>query len=106
MLETLIFTLIVLWLLGFIRPGGFTLPDAYLFTLNNVQISFWNIITLLVVLWIIGILPSPFSEIASVMLLLWILALLGIIPILGLPNILMIVLIVGLIVYLFSWRTP
>lgn len=106
MLEVLIFTLFVLWLLGFIRVGGGVLPDAYLFSLNNVNISLWNIITLLIILWVIGLLPSPFSEIASVLMLLWILALIGILPIVGLSNILMLAIIIGLVLYLFSWRSP
>lgn len=102
----LIFTLFMLWLLGFVRLGGIILPDAYLFTINNTQVSLWNVLVLLIVLWVIGMLPSPFAEIASVFLLLWILAILGVLAISGLPNLLLFAMILGLVVYLFSWRSP
>lgn len=104
MLEVLILTLFLLWVLGLIRVNGFVLPDAYLFSLNNVEISLWNIITLLILTWVIGILPSPFSEIAAVMLILWLLALLGIFSLTGMPNILMLAILIGLVLYLFQWR--
>lgn len=104
MLEVLIITLFLLWILGLIRVNGFVLPDAYLFSLNSVDISLWNIITLLILTWVVGLLPSPFSEIAAVMLILWILAVLGVFSFTGMPSILMLTILIGLVLYLFQWR--
>jgi hypothetical protein len=106
MLELLVFTLFVLWLFGLVSVGGLTLPDIALFTLNGVNITLWDLIALMLVAWIIGLLPSPFSEIGGVMLILWILATLGILSIAGLPNMLMVAILLGLVLYLISWRTP
>ncbi len=104
MLELLIVTLIVLWILGYVRFEGLAIPDFELFSLNGHPITLWNILTVAVIAWVIGILPSPFREIASVILVLWILAVLGFIAITGLPSILIITIILGLILYLFTWR--
>lgn len=105
MLELLVITLFILWLLGYIRVEGLVLPDITFFQINGQPITLLNILTLAVISGIIGILPSPFREIASVLLVVWILAVLGIISIAGLPNILVITIIIGLVLYLFNWRS-
>lgn len=104
MLELLIITLILLWFLGYVRFEGITIPDWVLFSVNGHPITLWNILTVTVIAWVIGILPSPFREIASVILVLWILAVLGFISITGLPSILIITIILGLVLYLFTWH--
>lgn len=106
MLEFLVICLTVLWLLGFVRlGGGIVLPDYMLFTINGRNITLWNLLTLFIIGWIIGILPSPFRQIASVFLILWVLAILGIIVLANLPNVLLVIMILGLILYLFTYRT-
>jgi hypothetical protein len=97
MLTWLLIILIILWLLGYVNIGSVNLPNLVLFNINGQPITLWNLLILFVIISIIGILPSPFREIAGVFLILWILSLLGIIAIAGLSNLLVIALIVGLI---------
>lgn len=105
MLEGLLIILIILWFLGYLRVDGLPpIPDFYLFSLNGQPITLWNILTLLVISALIGILPSPFREIAGVLLILWILSVLGILALGGLSSMLVIAIIVGLILYLFGFR--
>ena len=101
MLELLIVTLFILWVLGYVRIEGLFIPDIVFFHLNGRPITLWNVLTLAVISGIIGLLPSPFREIASVFLVIWVLAVLGIISIAGLPNILVITIVLGLVLYLF-----
>ena len=105
MLELLIISLFILWLLGYVRIDGLVLPDITFFHINGQPVTLWNILILGVISGIIGLLPSPFRQIAAVFLVIWILSVLGILAIAGLPNILLIVLLIGLVLYLFSWRT-
>lgn len=100
MLPILVIVLILLWALGYIHINGITIPDFILFTINGHSITLWNIITLLVVGWIIGLLPSPLREIVSVLLVLWILSLLGILFFGSLGSLLIIAIIVGVILSL------
>lgn len=102
MLTVLVLILLLLWVLGYVQIGGVTLPHLTLFSLNDVEITLWTILTLIVLGWIIGILPTPFRQIASIFLILWVLAVLGVVPIAGLPSLLLITIIVGLLVYLFG----
>jgi hypothetical protein len=102
MIAAIILLLIVLWFLGYIRVGGLVIPDYNLFSINGRNITLWNLFLFLVILWAIGVLPSPLREIAAVMLILWILSTVGVLAIAGLSNILVIALIVGLILSLFG----
>lgn len=104
MLATLVIILIILWLLGYLHVGSVYIPDITLFTINNQIVTLWDLLILLVVAWAVGILPTPFREIAGVLLILWVLSVLGILAISGiaLSNILVIAIIVGLIVSLFT----
>ncbi len=105
MLEALLVILIILWFLGYLRVGGLPpIPDFFLFSLNGQQITLWNILTLLVISTVIGVLPSPFREIAGVLLILWVLSVLGILALGGLSSMLVIAIIVGLILYLAGFR--
>lgn len=101
MLITIIIILIILWFLGYAPITGITIPDISLFTINNHQVTLWEVLILAVIGWAIGILPRPFQAVASVLLVLWVLSVLGIFAIAGLPNIIVLVIIVGLIVSLF-----
>lgn len=104
MLEALLVILIILWLGGYLRIDGLSIPDLQLFTLNNQPITLWNILILLVLCALIGALPSPFRQIAGVLLILWILSILGILALGGLSSMLVIAIIVGLVLYLFGFR--
>lgn len=102
MLQAILIILIILWVLGYIHIGPIVVPDIVLFSINGHPVTLWNILILLVIGWAIGILPTPFREITTVLLILWILSVLGIIGIIaGLPNILVIVIIVAIIASLF-----
>lgn len=97
MLAAIVLILIILWFLGYVNIGNINIPDFPLFTLNGNIISLWDVLIFAVIIWAIGVLPSPFRQIAGVALLLWILATLGIIAIAGLSSLIVIALILGLI---------
>jgi|SRR5258708_6561512 len=97
MLITIVIILIILWFLGYAPLQGITIPNVDLFSINNHPITLYNLLILFVVAWAIGILPSPFRQIASILLLLWVLSILGIIAFAGLSSILVIAIILGLI---------
>lgn len=103
MLTALLIALLILWILGFIAIP--IIPNFYLFTINAHQITLWNVLTFLVLLWIVGLLPSPFREIAFVLLILWTLSVLSIIGFAGLPSIILIAIIAGIVVYLLQARS-
>ncbi len=98
MIEVLLLLLIVLWLTGNIHISGFTIPHMILFRINGQPITLVNLLIFILILWAIGILPSPFREIAGVLFVLWLLALFGFIAIAGLSNLLVIAIIVGIVV--------
>src|SRR3989338_2831760 len=101
MIVTIIVILIILWFLGYMPITGISIPNLVLFTVNNHAITLWEILILAVIAWAIGILPRPFQAVASILLLLWILSVLGIFAITGLPNTLVIVIIIALILSIF-----
>jgi len=101
MLIAVIVILVILWFLGYMPVSGISIPNISLFTINGHAVTLWELLILLVVAWAIGILPRPLQMIASVLLLLWILSVLGIFAITGLPNIIVLVIIVGLILSIF-----
>lgn len=97
MLEVILVILILLWLTGNLNLNGFTIPDTALFVFNRQVITLWDLLIFLVVVWAIGILPSPIREIAGVLLILWLLSIFGILAIAGLSNLLVIAIIVGIV---------
>ncbi len=101
MLVAIITILIILWVLGYAPITNISIPNISLFTINSHAITLWEVLILAVVLWAIGILPRPLQTIASVLLLLWVLSVLGILAIAGLPNIIVLIIIVGLIISIF-----
>ena len=107
MLAAIIVILAILWVLGYIHIGGINFPNTALFTINGQVVSIIDLIVLLIVVMAISILPSPFREVSGVLLLLWLLAVLGIISIVGvgLPAIFLFALIIGLIISLFRRST-
>lgn len=102
MLLALLLILVVLWAIGYIPVSLFVIPNLLLFSINGHPISLWNILTLAIIFAIISILPRPFREIASVLLLLWILSILGIFFFTGFSNIVVLVIILGVVILLFT----
>ena len=102
MLGIIILILIVLWFLGYINIGNLNIPDLELFTLNGNAISLWDLLIFAVIVWAIGVLPSPFRQIAMVALLLWVLSTLGIIALAGLPSLIVLALILGFVFFLLG----
>ena len=100
MLVTIVIILIILWFLGYTPISSISIPDPVLLSINNHPITLWNILILAVISWAIGILPRPFQAVASILLLLWILSLLGIFAFIG-PNVLVMVIIIALIISIF-----
>jgi len=101
MLIAIIIILIVLWFFGYAPISSANIPDIILFSINNHPVTLWDLLILMAIAWAISILPSQLRMIASVLLILWVLSLLGIIAIAGLSNMLVLVIIIGLIVALF-----
>lgn len=99
MLTAVLVILILLWLLGYGPLQVLTFP---LYRWSGHLITLWDALIFLVMIYLIGSLPRPLKEIASVLLILWILSLFGIIAIAGLSNILVLSLIIGLIIYILS----
>lgn len=93
MLVAIIIILSILWLLGYAPLSGLSIPNILLFPINNHMVTLWEVLIVLAVGWAISILPRTFQAIATLLLLLWILSVLGIFSIAGLPNIIVIVII-------------
>src|SRR5579864_8086993 len=102
MLVFLLIILIALWFFGYITVSMFAFPDVTLFAINGHPITLWNLLIFLVIAAIVGALPGPFRAIAGVFLVLWVLAVLGILAFSGLSSILVVAVIVGLLFYIIS----
>lgn len=89
----------VLWLLGFINLAFL---NTLLFSFNGVDITIKNLLLFLLILWLIGLLPRPFREIASILFIVWVISLFGFIAIAGLQEIIILALIIGAAVYLIK----
>jgi hypothetical protein len=97
MLEIILVVLVILLLTGNIRISGFDLPHIVLLNINGQSITLVNILIFFLILWALGILPSPFREIAALLFVLWILSIFGIIAFAGLSNLIIIAIIVGIV---------
>lgn len=100
-MSTILFILIILGVFGFLQVPLFAFS---VFVLGNTVITLNDVLLFFVMMWLIGMLPYPFREIASVLFLLWILGSLGIIAIAGFSNIVLIAFIVGLVAFLAQGR--
>ena len=94
--------LLLLIILGYIQIPPVAIRDLNLFQLFGRTISLYDLLAFLLILWVIELLPWPFRGLASVVLLLWLLSFFGIITIVGFGDILLIALIIGLVVYIFT----
>lgn len=97
MIAVILIILILLWFFGYISPAGF-LPNISLFNINGRDISLWDLLIFLLVVWVISVLPEPFGWIAGILLLLWLLSTLGILAVVGLPSILVILIIAAILI--------
>ncbi len=98
----LLVVLVALWLLGLIQIPGVDSLNVQLFELFGKSISLLDLPIFFALVWVLGILPSPFKQIAGVVLLLWLLSFFGLIAIAGLSNILVLVLIIGLVLHVLK----
>ena len=101
MLITIIIILTVLWILGYSPLSGVSIPNIGLFPINNHMVTLWEVLILMVITWAISILPRSFQTIASILLFLCILSVLGIFAFAGLPNIIVIIIIAALVLSIF-----
>ena len=103
MVQFILAILVILWLLGFISAPWLAIPNIVLFTIAAHAVTLRELIIFLLVIWAIGILPSPLRQIAAILFILWVLSLLGIFAIggVGLTNLLLLAIIVGIAFSLF-----
>ena len=99
MLLAVLVLLFIFWLLGY---GPFSILQTNLFVLHGHIVTIWDILIFLVLIWLVDLLPSPFRQIAVVLFIIWLLALLGFIAIPALSNLLVISIIIGLLIYLLK----
>lgn len=93
----------VLWVLGYVRFQGMPdIPDYPLFLINGYPVRFWELLILVVIGFAITVIPSPFKQIAGVLLLIWILSTIGILAIPGLASIIVLAIIGGLVLMLLG----
>lgn len=101
MIIAIIIILAILWFLGYAPISGISIPNIVLITINNHQVTLWEILILAVIGWALSILPRPFQLVGSILLVLWVLSVLGILAISGLSNIIVLIIIIGLIASIF-----
>jgi hypothetical protein len=100
MLVLLLLLLFIFWLFGY---GAIAVLPFPLFTFMRHTITLWDLLIFFVVVWLISLLPSPFGEIASILVILWVLSVFGIIAVVGISNLLVIAIIVGLLLYILRF---
>lgn len=104
MVEILLVILVLLWVVGYLNIPGLVVPNITLFVVNSHPVTLVNLIIFLVIVWILGLLHSPIREIASVLLVLWVLSIFGFLAIPGLANIVFLVLVLGIFASFFSHK--
>lgn len=102
MLTYLLLILILLWILGVVRIPLFSVINIPLLYIGRKAIGLYDILVFILILWLIRILPSPIREIVTVLLIIWLLSFFGLFFFVGFSNILVLLLIVGLVLYLFG----
>lgn len=102
MLQALLAILIVLWFFGIVTIPWLTIPHIVIFRLNGLPITLREVLLFVALMWAINVLPSPLRQIASVLFILWLLSLVGIVSIAGFSNIILLAVIIGVAIALFS----
>jgi hypothetical protein len=104
MLGLIALGIFILWLLGYIQVSNIfplPVPDLTLMAINGQPITLWNLLIFFLILAAVALLPSPFRQIGSVLLVLWLLSLFGILAIGGLSTMIVWAIILGLVSYVF-----
>ena len=96
MILVVIALLVILAVFGFIP---FSFFEIVLLRLNGEEITIYDLLVFLVILWAVGILPTPFRQIAVVLVILWVVATLGFIAIPNFSSIVIFGFIAGLVIY-------
>lgn len=99
MVEAILAILILLYVLGFIKIPGVSIPNYHLFTYNGHTITLFEILIACVVIWLITNLPLWLRFIIGFLLILWILATFGIIAVPGLAPVIFIVIVAGVFIH-------
>lgn len=102
MILTVLIFLALLWILGYVQIPFIPFRDITLFELLGRVITLYDVLIFALMVWLIELLPNPFRALASVVLVLWLLSFFGIIAIAGFSQIVVLALIIGLVVYLFT----
>ena len=92
MVEAALVILLALFLLGFVKIPGVTIPNYQLFVLNHHTVTLFEVLIVSVVFGMLMFLPRFLRIIAGALIIIWIIATLGIIVVNGLPAITIIIL--------------
>ena len=102
MITVFIVLLVFLWFTGIVTIPSFSILHFALFHINRNPVTIWDILLLAVIIWMAGVLPSPFKGLATILLILWLLAVMGVIAISGFSNLILVLLLLGLILQLLG----
>ena len=107
MLTALFLVLLVLWLLGFLRPGNLDFMRAPAFSYGGYTATILDVLVGIAIVWVILALRGPLAVAGAVLLALWVLSILGFVVIEGLPLpvLIVLVLMVGVMIHLLTRRT-
>ncbi len=106
MLVALIVVLFILWLLGFLEIENLGFLRTPVFRADGAVVTLLDLLVGLAIILVIAALPGPLGIAAGVLFVLWLLSLAGLIAIEGIPlgALILLVLIIGLLVHLFTRR--
>lgn len=90
------------WLLGYITVPWLPITEMRLFSVNGNLVTVWNVLVFFIYLWFIDLLPTPFRQLATALLIMYSLSRLGVITLTGFPNLVVIALIAGSVIYIFN----
>jgi len=102
MVTLFIVLLVFLWLTGIVTIPSFSILHFALFYINAHPVTIWDILLLTVIIWMAGVVPVPFKGLAIILLILWLLAIMGVIAISGFSNLILVLLLLGLILHLLG----
>lgn len=99
MIEALVLLILILWFFGIIQIPYI---NTTLFVFFGHPITLHDLLLFFLFCWVVSILPRPFREIAGVLGILWVLSIVGILAISGLANILVLAIIIGVLLSIFT----
>ena len=94
MLIALLLVLVILWALGFLRIGDLDFLRVPAITIDGRVVTLLDILVALTVIFVIAALPGPLGIAAGILLILWLLSVLGLIAIEGVPLSTLIILVI------------